>query len=148
MQLGTRLSEKRKELGMTQAELAEKMHVTRQTVSRWEAGTAFPDVGKISDLASVLNVSCDYLLKDNEEAINDVTTEASSLTRLLKSLIGKNVKLTFYYDEADYDLLEEVCRVNGFEGNWMQVDVISPKGNTQKLVAVSSILSVEILVEG
>ena len=35
--LGTKVAEKRKSLGMTQIEFAEKMHVTRQTISRWEA---------------------------------------------------------------------------------------------------------------
>lgn len=40
MQLGMKLAQKRKELGITQIELAERMHVTRQTVSRWEAGVS------------------------------------------------------------------------------------------------------------
>ncbi|HAE15429.1 MAG TPA: XRE family transcriptional regulator, partial [Erysipelotrichaceae bacterium] len=38
-QLGEKIAKKRKDLGMTQNEFAEKMSVTRQTVSRWEAGT-------------------------------------------------------------------------------------------------------------
>ena len=42
--LGDKIAEKRKIQGMTQIEFAEKMHVTRQTVSRWEAGTAMPDI--------------------------------------------------------------------------------------------------------
>ena len=62
--LGTKIAEKRKSLGMTQIEFAEKMHVTRQTVSRWEAGTVLPDVDKIGEIADILGVSCDYLLKD------------------------------------------------------------------------------------
>ena len=54
MKLGERIAEKRKEQGLTQAELAEKMMVTRQTVSRWEAGTGLPDVERIAELAAVL----------------------------------------------------------------------------------------------
>ena len=52
--LGTKIAEKRKRLGMTQIEFAEKMHVTRQTVSRWEAGTVMPDVEKIGEIADIL----------------------------------------------------------------------------------------------
>ena len=54
--LGIKIAEKRKLLGMTQIELAEKMHVTRQTVSRWEAGTAMPDIDKIGEIADLLGV--------------------------------------------------------------------------------------------
>ncbi len=65
--LGSKIANARKELGITQVELADKMAVTRQTVSRWESGAALPDIEKVSQLASILKVSCDYLLKDDEE---------------------------------------------------------------------------------
>ena len=55
--LGARIAEKRKSLGMTQIEFAEKMHVTRQTVSRWESGTAMPDIDKIGEIADILEVT-------------------------------------------------------------------------------------------
>jgi transcriptional regulator with XRE-family HTH domain len=38
-EMGNKIAQKRKDLGMTQIEFADQMHVTRQTVSRWEAGT-------------------------------------------------------------------------------------------------------------
>ena len=46
MNIGTKITAARRQCGMTQSELADKMCVTRQTVSRWEAGTALPDVEK------------------------------------------------------------------------------------------------------
>ena len=148
MQLGKRLSEKRKEMGMTQAELADQMHVTRQTVSRWEAGTVYPDIEKISDLARILNVSCDYLLMEEQaEKVVKPVEAPSAITRLFENLAGKKVKLNFYDDEEDFELLQKECMVKGFEGNWMQVEVSSKKGTMQKLIAISSILSVEILSE-
>ena len=63
-QLGEKIAGQRKALGMTQVEFAEKMHVTRQTVSRWEAGTVLPDIEKIGDIADLLGTSCDFLLRD------------------------------------------------------------------------------------
>ena len=57
MNIGNKISAARRELGITQVELADKMSVTRQTVSRWESGTALPDIEKVSQLASLLMVS-------------------------------------------------------------------------------------------
>ncbi|MBR3128751.1 MAG: helix-turn-helix transcriptional regulator, partial [Solobacterium sp.] len=61
--LGKKIAKKRKDLGLTQTEFADRLSVTRQTVSRWEAGTVLPDIDKITDIAGLLDVSCDYLLK-------------------------------------------------------------------------------------
>lgn len=146
MRLGKRLSQKRKDLGMTQTELAEQMHVTRQTVSRWESGAVYPDVTKIAELASLLHVSCDYLLQDEmEQDAGEESVEMPAVSRLLQNTIGKRVKLGFYDDEEDIDLEDTECLVKGFEGNWMQVEVTNGKEAVQKLVAVSSILSVQLI---
>ena len=146
MNIGNKISSARRELGITQVELAEKMSVTRQTVSRWESGTVLPDVEKVSQIASILNVSCDYLL--NEEAISsNVDTNEPSISRLLKNLIGKKVKLNFYEDEEDFDLLDESCKIESFQGNWVKV-TLEGKKKVCKLIALSSILSIEIENEG
>ena len=65
--LGSKIAGKRKDMGITQQEFADRLSVTRQTVSRWEAGTVFPDIDKIADIAKILEVSCDYLLRDDIE---------------------------------------------------------------------------------
>ena len=53
----------RKERGMTQLELAEKMGVTDKAVSKWERDLSFPDVSSISKLAEILGVSVDELMQ-------------------------------------------------------------------------------------
>ena len=84
--LGIKIAEKRKSLGMTQIEFAEKMHVTRQTVSRWEAGTVMPDIDKIGEIADILGVSCDYLLKDEiETPERHEITEKPTLTKTIQN---------------------------------------------------------------
>lgn len=144
--LGIKIAEKRKSLGMTQIEFAEKMHVTRQTVSRWEAGTAMPDIDKIGEIAEMLGVSCDYLLKD--EAIETGSAQPKGIGRLLKSLTGKTVQLAFFDEEADADLFNTACRIMDFEGSWMHVIADTKKGRIEKLIPVSSVLSIEIVKEG
>lgn len=147
MEIGKKIANTRKELGITQVELADKMAVTRQTVSRWESGAALPDVEKISQIATILNVSCDYLLKDDvENSVEEKTNNNSTITRLFQNLAGKNVKISFYDDEEDYELLDKVCKVEEIEGNWVKV-TFENKQKITKLVAVSSILSIEIIEE-
>lgn len=60
---GSMLARLRREQGMTQLELAEKMGVTDKAVSKWERDLSFPDVGSIPKLAELLNVSADTLLQ-------------------------------------------------------------------------------------
>lgn len=143
--LGTKIAEKRKRLGMTQIEFAERMRVTRQTVSRWEAGTAMPDIDKIGEIADILGVSCDYLLKDGAAETDAAQTKSTG--RLLKSLTGKTVQLAFFDEEADPDLYNTPCCIMSFEGNWMRVTADTKKGRIEKLIPVSSVLSMEIVKE-
>lgn len=57
----------RKKNGWSQEELAEKMEVSRQAVSKWESSGAVPDLGKVLKLSSLFGVTTDYLLKDEIE---------------------------------------------------------------------------------
>lgn len=59
----------RKKAGLSQEELAEKLGVSRQAVSRWEMGSAFPDAPNILGLSRLFKVSTDYLLYDEYENI-------------------------------------------------------------------------------
>lgn len=143
--LGNKIATKRKDLGMTQIDFAEKLNVTRQTVSRWEAGTVMPDIEKIPDIAAVLDVSCDYLLKD--DVAEETPVISKGVSRLMLDAKGKTVRLSFFEDEADLDLFNTDCRILDFEGNWIKVEARTKKGTIEKLIPVSSILSVEIIGE-
>ncbi len=64
----------RKKLGYTQEELAEKLNVSRQSISKWESAQSIPDVTKIMEMAKLFSVSTDYLLKDEIEHLDGETT--------------------------------------------------------------------------
>lgn len=145
-ELGSKIARKRKELGLTQTEFAERLSVTRQTVSRWEAGSVMPDIDKIANIAAILGVSCDYLLKDDVKEENG--TGPVRVSRLLQAAQGRKVKLLFYEDEGDPSLLNQTCTVIGFEGNWMKLRVECKKGSEEKLIPVSAVRSLELLQEG
>ena len=143
-ELGNKISAKGKDLGLTQTDFADQLAVTRQTVSRWEAGTVLPDIEKINDIAAILGVSCDYLLKDD---VKEDAATPSPVSRILQTAKGKKVRLTFFDEEGDYDLFNKVCRISDFEGNWMRVEISAKNGQTEKLIPVSSVLSIEIAKE-
>ena len=145
--LGTKIAGRRKALGLTQTELADRLSVTRQTISRWEAGTVLPDIEKISDIAALLEVSCDYLLKDEVREESAAPVPAAAVSRLLLQARGRRIKLSFYEEEEDAELLGRPCTVLDFEGNWMRVSAALARGPVEKLLPLSSILSFEF-VEG
>ena len=69
MILADKIIEERKRIGLSQEELAEKLNVSRQSVSKWEGAQSIPDINRIIMLAEIFGVTTDYLLKD--DAIRD-----------------------------------------------------------------------------
>ncbi|MBR5682436.1 MAG: helix-turn-helix transcriptional regulator [Ruminococcus sp.] len=67
MILADKIIELRKKAGMSQEELAEKLGVSRQSISKWEGAQSTPDLNRILQLAEIFNVSTDTLLKDSIE---------------------------------------------------------------------------------
>ena len=75
MILADKIIELRKKSGMTQDELAEKLGVSRQSVSKWEGAQSTPDLARILKLAEIFSVSTDVLLKDEMELEQEISTE-------------------------------------------------------------------------
>ena len=75
--IGKKISAIRKELGMTQKELAEKLHVTDKSISKWETGTHFPDIAIMEDLASSLGITVVELLGLENSSAKEVVDEIS-----------------------------------------------------------------------
>ena len=66
MKFNDNLKYLRKMKGLTQEELAYKLNVSRQSVTKWESGQALPDIEKIKELAYIFSVSVDSLIGDVE----------------------------------------------------------------------------------
>lgn len=91
MTIGEKILNMRKARGWNQEELAERVGVTRQAVSRWEAGSAKPDADKIIAICDLFGVSADYLLRDHysgegsaaqpeNQPVNALMEKAQSMT--------------------------------------------------------------------
>jgi len=75
MILADKLIKLRKQFGLSQEELAEKMNVSRQSVSKWESANSIPDLNKILKLGEIFGVSTDYLLKDEIEDVETISVD-------------------------------------------------------------------------
>ena len=78
MKTGEKITKARKDINLTQDQLAELLEITRQTISKWESDLAFPETAKIPKLAEVLKVSCDYLLRDDQSVTAEVSMQSSN----------------------------------------------------------------------
>lgn len=67
MEVGSQIKKYRGNMGISQENLAEKVYVSRQTVSNWETGKSYPDIHSVLLLSSVFNVSLDQLIKGDVE---------------------------------------------------------------------------------
>ena len=72
MILSDKILSLRKKHGMSQEDLAGKLNVSRQAVSRWEVGSAQPDASNVLQLSKLFGVTADYLLNDDYESDQDV----------------------------------------------------------------------------
>lgn len=73
------LKEKRKELALTQQDVAEQLNVTRQTVSSWELGKNIPDVSSLIELSELYDISLDYMLKGDKQVTEKLKKDTVEL---------------------------------------------------------------------
>lgn len=103
--LGMMIASLRKENGMTQLELAEKMGVTDKAVSKWERDLSCPDVNTIPRLAELFGISVDELMQVKAEAAGkerkDVTPLVNLILRALALAMGVCVAVLSILSELD-----------------------------------------------
>lgn len=128
------LSEKlitlRKKSGLSQQELADRISVTRQTISNWECGQGAPALDKAAELAAIFHVSLDDLVGDHVGII-----VKSKSNRLLKNLEGRRVKISC----KDKEIAMQVGFDWGYSGivkvlevtdEWLRVEYTRTKDNS------------------
>lgn len=90
MEMGSRIYELRKKNNLSQENLAEKIGVARQTISKWELGETSPDIKQAKQLAQIFNVSLDELTGND---VREVLIEKVSNTEKLAGMVIKILKV-------------------------------------------------------
>ena len=103
MKFGEKLQKLRKEKGMSQEELAARLHVSRQAVSKWENDQGYPETEKMLMIGNIFSVTMDYLLKDDtckegtEEKGYYVSKEMAQGFLMKESRISRSVAVGFMF---------------------------------------------------
>ena len=127
MNVGLRIQELRLKSGLSQAVLAEKLGVTRQSVSKWELGQAMPETEKVIDMSrlfhvttdDLLLVNADFYLKPNQNVLHlgsiylivkDFQKSINFYEKFLSmrvSTVNPNVFAEFYFDKQNISLMNQ-----------------------------------------
>ena len=81
----------RKNKGITQETLAEKLNVSRQAVAKWESGQAYPDISNLIQISNLMNVTVDYLVRDGECMVKLDADKDTDLNEIIKFRLEANV---------------------------------------------------------
>ena len=133
----------RKKEGLSQEKLAEKLDVTRQTVSNWEVGQTTPDILQAKELSRIFNISLDDLTENKLEF-----EFKDNSNNILKNLIGKKCLLLLDEDYTDtymnYNTKVTVIDVNN---SFIKVEYMQGKQLINKLIDIDIIVSIKVIEE-
>jgi transcriptional regulator with XRE-family HTH domain len=87
MNIKEKLIKLRKDNNLTQEELADKLYVSRQTVSNWENGKFYPDIETLILISNTFNISLDTLLKNDIKMVKNIDNKVKSHKKLLLIII-------------------------------------------------------------
>jgi len=107
----------RKSNELTQEQMAEELHVSRQSISKWESGQATPELEHIVAMSQIFNVTTDYLLKPSE--IDELSVKTEILEKQQQQLLDREKKqnkliLCLMYSIAIYLIFFAVYLIGHF----------------------------------
>ena len=88
MTLGERISSKRKECGISQEALGEKLSVSRQTIYKWESDQAIPELNNLIAMAKILNVKVGWLIAEEENELSNQTYD--DVTKIVENVMKRS----------------------------------------------------------
>lgn len=91
VKIGNFITDKRKSLSLTQQQLADKLNISFQAISKWENGTTYPNIEILSDLATVLDVSVDEILAGSEKNTEDLSYSKAGIDIAYTDTIKKEM---------------------------------------------------------
>ena len=160
--IGRRIAMLRKARGLTQEELAQRLDVSSQAVSKWENDVSCPDIAALPKLADVLHTTTDYILSGKKDEVRcipeDQRKTSAELTMRIKLLsadgdkiqVNLPVPMLRAFMEAGMDIAAEMSGMESLNKlNMNQVLLLIENGTVGKLVEIEGAdgAVVEIVVE-
>ena len=142
MVIGKKITELRKKYSYTQESLAERIGVTRQTLSNWESNVTSPDLEQASLLCKELKININDLIDNNLEV--DVKDNSHSI---LNNIINKEVILNFDYDNYyDMDIkYQGKVKVLSIDDEFIKVEINKGIQKIIKLIDMNLVDSIKVI---
>ena len=151
MFIGQIILNRRKELSMTQKQLAEKLNVTDRTISRWECGVSLPDVEMLKTVAKVLEVDITYFYEDVK--VKEINyTEEYDYEKIKKFkinsiipfiLVGISILMTLIIEQV---FLKLTLPLGFFSNTYMMIKYAFEEGITNKIAILIILQIVSFLI--
>lgn len=140
MTIGNKIVELRKKYNFTQERLAEKIGISRQTLSSWESNSTSPDLAQATQLAQVLKFSLDELADNNTEIA------CKDKSKIFNYLIDKTCYLTLADDFFDFNINSSTpIKVLSVKEDFIKVECLKQKKDTVKLIDMDLIVAIKVL---
>lgn len=157
MDLGTKIKLQREKKNWSQQELADQIHISRQSISKWEQNKALPSITNIVMMSDLFNISLDELMKDDEMLVEKIDAQIKIARSLRNMIISVFIAFVLFiiidsfhvniYSISDYftDAALLVVIMIMFKIDWHQLDkAISRKISVLIVVALVLYLIPEI----
>ena len=132
MKIGDKIAKARKTQNLTQEQLADLLNVSRQAVSRWESDLAYPETENLVRLSEILQINCDYLLKDGvnengEKVVEVKIVKEVPMRRLLNRKFIRDIN-TFYGEYQAGADTESRAPLTDFTFDDVEPGIVSKRG--------------------
>lgn len=144
MSIGEKIISLRKKYNLTQEKLAEKIGISRQTLSNWESNITSPDLSQAKLLSKHLKISLDELANNNL----DIACNDNLKNNVFKNLIGKTCYLNI--DEDFFDLYltyNTPVKVIDVSSDFIKIEYQEKKEKRIKLIDIDLIISIKVTLE-
>ncbi|WP_125589100.1 helix-turn-helix domain-containing protein [Companilactobacillus jidongensis] len=96
MQIGVQIQQRRTQNNMSQETLAEKLHISRQSISKWENGTSLPSFANVVAISELFDISLDELIKGDENLMNELEKGPKMNKAAFAVIIGFTLAIVLY----------------------------------------------------
>lgn len=139
--IGKKIIELRKKYNLTQERLAEKVGVSRQTLSSWESDITSPTLAQANILAKVFKISLDELSDNNIE----IECKDNSKNQIFAHLLEKTCYLTLADDICDLNINSIPVKVLSVNDDFIKVEYTKGKKTILKLVDMDLIVAIKVM---
>lgn len=144
MTIGEKIVSLRKKYNFTQEKLAEKIDISRQTLSSWEGDITSPDLKQASILAKIFKISLDELISNNVEF---ECKDNLKNNQIFSKLINKTAYLNFddEFFDLDINLFDTPVKILSINNDFVKIEYQKNKKTQIKLIDMDSIISIRTL---